>query len=147
MPIDQQDIYCDALAITGDTNSNNVVDHGGNTFHGIGNRAAYIPIYVTEQFADSGNDSTALVVFQSSQYVAFNSSITNTVIARIDTNSPVGLLAVPAMPPLGQDQQYSRLTTTVSGGNFSAGKITAFVTFDPDLVKNKAAGWTGPTTS
>lgn len=147
MPIDQQDIYCTDLAITGDTNSNNVIDHGGNTYHGIGPRQLYIPIHVTEVFADSGDNSTALVVFQSSQYVGFNSSITNTVIARIDTNSAVGLLACPIMPPLGQDQQYSRLTTTVSGGNFTTGKITAYVTPDPDLVKNKAVGWTGPATS
>lgn len=147
MPIDQQDLYCTDLPITGDTNSNNVVDHGANTYHGIGPSPLYIPIHVTEAFTDTDSNSTANIVFQSSQYVGFNSSVTNTVIAAIPTNAAVGLLACPIMPPLGQDQQYSRLTTVVSGGNFTAGKITAYVTPDPDLVKNKAKGWTGPSTS
>jgi hypothetical protein len=148
MPIDQQDIYCTDLAITGDTNSNNVIDHGANTFHGIGPRALYIPIYVTEQFADTNDNSSTNIVFQSSQYVGFNSSITNTVIGIIPTNAAVGLLCCPNMPPLGQDQQFSRLTTGPAvGGNFSAGKITAFVTADPDLVRQKTVGWTGPSTS
>lgn len=147
MAIDQNAIYCSGLAITGDTNSNNVIDHAANTYHGIGPRPLYIPIVVTEAFTDSGDNSTADVVFQSSQYEAFNSSITNTVIAKIGTNTATGLMAVPIMPPLGQDQRYSRLTTVVSGGNFSAGKISAWVTPDPDLVKNKPLGFTGPTTA
>lgn len=147
MAIDQNGIYCTALAITGDTNSNNVIDHGANTYHGIGPRPLYIPILVTEAFTDAGDNSTADVVFQSSRYEAFNSSITNTVIAKIGTNTATGLMACPIMPPLGQDQQYSRLTTVVSGGNFSTGKITAWLTPDPDLVKNKPLGYTGPSTS
>lgn len=149
MAIDQNGIYCDALAITGDTNSNNVIDHSANTYHGIGPRPLYIPILVTEQFADTGNNSTANVVFQSSQYEAFNSAITNTVIAKIDTNTATGLMAVPIMPPLGQSNRYSRLAFIVdsAAGNFSAGKVTAWVTPDPDLVKNKPLGYTGPSTS
>ena len=149
MAIDQNAIYADALAITGDTNSNNVIDHGANTYHGIGPRPLFIPILVTEAFTDTGNNSTALVVFQSSQYEAFNSSITNTVIAKIATNTATGLMAVPCMPPLGQDQRYSRLLFQIdsAAGNFSTGKVTAWVTPDPDLVKNKALGYTGPTTA
>ncbi len=147
MPIDQNEIYCSGLAITGDTNSNNVIDHGANTYHGTGPRPLYIPIVVTEAFTDTGDNSTADIVFQSSQYEAFNSSITNTVIAKIATNQATGLLAQPIMPVLGQDQRYSRLTTTVSGGNFSAGKISAWLTPDPDAWKPKPLGYTGPTTS
>lgn len=145
MPIDQQDLYCTDLAITGNTNSNNVIDHGGNTYHGIGPRALYIPIHVTTAF--TGGNTAGTVVFQSSQYVGFNSSVTNTTIADLPLNAAVGLLACPAMPPLGQDQQYSRLTFVNLGSNYSAGAITAYTTPDPDLVKNKAVGWTGPSTS
>jgi hypothetical protein len=147
MAMDQNGIYATALAITGDTNSNNVIDHGANTYHGIGPRPLYIPILVTEAFTDTGSNSTAEIVFQSSQYEGFNSSITNTVIASIPTNAATGLLACPIMPPLGQDQQYSRLTTVVSGGNFTAGKISAWISPDPDIVKNKVLGYTGPTTA
>lgn len=149
MAIDQNGIYATALAITGETNGNNVIDHGANTYHGIGPRPLYIPIMVTEQFADTGSNSVGYVVFQSSQYEAFNSSVTNTVIASIPTNAPVGMLAYPIMPPLGQDQRYSRLVFTVgeASGNFSAGKVTAWVSPDPDIVKNKPLGYTGPTTA
>lgn len=147
MPIDQQDIYCTDLAITGDTNSNNVIDHGGNTYHGIGPKPLYIPIMVTEAFTDSGNNSTAEIIFSSSQYVGINSSITNTTIGKIPTNAAVGMLACPIIPPLGQAAQYSQLSFVVSGGNFTTGKVTAYVTPDPDLVVNKPVGWVGPTTS
>lgn len=147
MPIDQNEIYCSGLAITGDTNSNNVIDHSANTYHGVGPRPLYIPLLVTEAFTDTGDNSTADIVFQSSQYEAFNSSITNTVIGKIATNQATGYIGFPIMPPLGQDQRYSRLTTVVSGGNFSTGKISAWVVADLDVWKAKALGYTGPTTS
>ena len=148
MPIDQLDVFSDAQAITSNTISTNVVSLGSAyTRHGVGPRPLYIVVQTTTQFADSGDNSSGTVIYQTSPYVGINSSITNTTIGTIATNSAVGDKIVALLPPVPGDNAFAALYFSMAGGDFSAGAVTAWVTPDPDLSSTKPAGWTGPSQS
>ncbi len=148
MPIDQLDVFCSTQAITANAISDNVIDIGSAyARHGVGPRPLYIVVQTTTLFADTGNNSTGSVLYQTSPYVGINSSITNTTIGTIATNSAVGDRIVALLPPVPGDNRYAALYFVMSGGDFSAGAVTAWVTPDPDLWAAKPAGWTGPTTA
>ena len=148
MPIDQLDYFSDAQAITAAAICSNVIDLAANTTrHGVGPRPLYIVVQTTTVFSDSGNNSSATVIYQTSPYVGINSSITNTTIGTIATNSAVGDRFVALLPPIPGDNRYAALYYDVAGGSFSTGAVTAWVTPDPDLQSFKAAGWTGPSQS
>jgi hypothetical protein len=134
-------------AITGDTNSD-IMPLSATRQFGCGARPLYIDGVCTVTFDDSSNNSSAVVVCQSSPYEAFNSSITNTTLMTIATNTTAGTRIGPvALPLLGADKAYLRLTTTVSGGNFSNGSITMWLTPDPQGWTAQPVGWTGPNLS
>ena len=146
MPIDQQDLFCTALAITGDTNASNIIDYGSaSTRQGTGPRPLYVQVHVTEAFTDSGNNSTAEVRLVCAPDVALTNTFTNTTLATIPTNAAIGKMAPVLLPGAGLNCQYASLVFVVSGGNFTTGKVTAYVTADPDDWSAKSKAWTGPT--
>jgi len=148
MPIDQQDVFSTAQAITANAISDNVIDlASAYTRHGTGPRPLYIVVQTTTQFADTGNNSTGTVIFQTDTAANMSVSNTNTTLGTIATNSAVGDRIVALLPPIPGDKRYMGLYYQMSGGDFSAGAVTAWITPDPDLWSAKPAGWTGPTTS
>jgi len=148
MAIDQDLLLCSAQAITGSAVSDNVIDTSAAASRpGTGPRPLYVDLRVTEAFTDSGNNSTADVIIQSSPYAALNSSLTNTTIGQIATNAAVGDRVIAMIPPSAVDKQYYGLYFSVAGGNFTTGKVTAWVTPDQDLRRDFTLGYTGPTTS
>ena len=151
MAIDLDMRFSNAQAITGSAISDNVIDLkvAGRNF-GTGPRPLYLDGRVTTAFTDTGNNSTADIIVQSSPYVALNSSLTNTTVGQIATNAAVGDRPAGwpiALPSLQGDKQYLGLYYSVSGGNFSTGAFTCWLTPDPDLWDAKAVGYTGPSTT
>lgn len=144
MAIDQLMLFYSNTAITGDTNSD-IIPLATTRQFGTGARPLYIDGRCIATFSDSDNNSTAVVVCQSSPYEAFNSSITNTTLMTIANNTVAGTRIGPiALPALGADKAFLRLTTVVSGGNFSTGTVTMWLTPDPEIWTAQPVGWTGP---
>jgi hypothetical protein len=147
MAIDQLMLLYSNTAITGAVNSDIIPLSAARQF-GTGARPLYIDGRVTVAFTDTGDNSSAVLIVQSSPYEAFNSAITNTTVLDIATNAAVGARLGPiALPALGANCAFLRLTTSVAGGNFTAGSITAWLTPDPELYTAQPVGWTGPSTS
>lgn len=146
MAIDQLMLLFSNTAITGDTNSD-IMDLGTTRQFGNGPVPLYLDVRCTVAFTDTGNNSTAVIQCQSSPYEAFNSSITNTTCATIPTNMAVGDRLLFQIPPLAADKRYFRVATVTSGGNFSTGSLTAWVTPNPEVYSAQPVGWTGPSLS
>lgn len=147
MPIDQLMLLFSNTSVVGDTNSD-IIDLATTRQFGLGATPLYLDGVCTVTFDDSGNNSTAVIQCQSSPYEAFNSSITNTTLITIATNTASGTRIGPVqIPPLAADKRYFRVSTVTSGGNFSNGSITLFVTPNPGIYSAQPVGWTGPSLS
>ncbi len=147
MPIDQLMLLFSNTSVVSDTNSD-IIPLSATRQFGNGAVPLYIDGVCTVTFDDSGNNSSAVVQCQSSPYEAFNSSITNTTMFTIATNTTSGTRLGPVqIPPLAADKAYFRVSTVTAGGNFSNGSITLFVTPNPGIYSAQPVGWTGPSTS
>ncbi len=145
-PIDQLMLFYSNTSITGAINSD-IIPLTTTRQFGTGARPLYIDGITTVVIANVGTDVTTLTV-QSSPYEAFNSSITNTVVGTIATNTAVNTRIGPfQLPPLSADKAFLRLATSVTGGNSMTGSITMFLTPDPYIWTAQPVGWTGPSTS
>lgn len=146
MSIDQLMLFYSNAAITGATNSD-IMPLGAARQFGTGARPLYIDGITTVVFVNTGTDTTTVTV-QSSPYVGFNSSITNTAVWTIPVNTAVNTRVGPiVLPPLGADKAFLRLATSVTGGNSVTGSLTMWLTPDPSLWTAQPVGWTGPSTS
>ncbi len=137
MLLDNQSIYSDAQAITGDAASTNSIDHG----------LASVPKHAAAAVhRDQGKgNKTKLFV---GVVEAFNNLTTLTISLQVDNDSAFGspktvaswviplaqLTAGARLPieqyPVGTDERYSRLFYDVTGTNPSTGKITAGVVYE-----------------
>ncbi len=146
MAIDQLGLFYSNAALTGATNSD-IVPLTTTRQFGTGARPLYIDGRVTVIMANTGTDTTTITV-QSSPYEAFNSSITNTVIATIASNAAVGTRIGPVvLPALAADKAFLRLASSVTGGNAVTGSVTMWLTPDPEIYTAQPVGWTGPNLS
>jgi len=149
MAIDQLMLFYSANSVVVATNSD-IIPLSATRQFGTGARPLYIDGRVTTTFSDSGSNSTGTITLQTCPYEAFNSSITNTVVGTIATNAAVGSRPTGwpiALPSLGANQAFLRLTTANAGGDFSTGAMTAWLTPDPEIWTAQPVGWTGPSTS
>jgi len=147
MPIDQLMKFSDEQALTsGTVESTNALDLKAAREFSNGARPLYLVCQVTTAFTDSGSDSTIAVTTETS---ADDSSYTASVqtIGTFAALSAVGTKLVVQLAPSLYNKRYLRLKYTAANGNLSTGKVTSYLTADPDLWTTFAAGYTGPSTS
>lgn len=142
MIMDAQLVFSENQAITASANSTNVIDLSDVRDIGIGEEL-WLGVQVTETFADSGSDSTVALSLITDDNAAMSSPATVRSLNTLAALTPAGTIYWYRIPPetLVAYQQYIALAYAVAGGNLSAGKITAFLTRDPQKTKNYANGY------
>lgn len=141
MIIDAHNQFCNAQAITANAASTNLLDLGSARDLGVGENM-YAVLCVTTAFTDSSSNSTGAVVLQSDDNSAFSSATDVQSLFTIATNAAVGTTYIARLQPMAVPERYVRLNFTMSGGDFSAGAVTAFLTHDVQKYISYADGIT-----
>jgi hypothetical protein len=129
---DNELTFSNGQTITGAAISSNIVDLGAAKDM-VPGRQPWVVAQLTEALTDSGNNSSISVIFQTDSLAAFNSATNVQTIGTFATNAAVGAKVVVPVPSVSTQEQYVGLYYDVAGGNFTTGKVTAFITFDPHL--------------
>ena len=138
MLMDKQTLFSEEQAITASAASANYIDLGVARNIGVG-EDLYLVLTVTEEFDDTGDDSTITPVLQTDDNSAFSSAVAVRTYDTLAANSPVGTKKIYRLDPVndaGTYEQYLRLYYTVAGGDLSAGKITAGLVCGVEAIKD-----------
>lgn len=128
MILDQNLLFSDAQAITAAADSTNILDLGKAAQNpGVGDQELYIFATVTEDFVDSGSDSTLEVKLTSG--ATDTPSGTERVLFTLPAVALAGTTLYAKFVPNGANEllQYHKLVYTPANGNLTSGKVTAGV--------------------
>lgn len=142
---DEETTFSEEQAITGSAISTNIIDLKAARTMGTGARPLFVVLKVTTAFTDSSDNSSATVILQTDSIEAFNSATNSQTLGTIATNAAIGDGFVMSIGPNAANERYLGVYYEVAGGNFTTGKVTTFITPDPDLYTARAKGYTGPT--
>lgn len=143
MLMDAELLFSEAQAITAAADSTNVVDLGVARDIGVGEEL-YIMVLVTTTLDDAGDDSTLTVSLVTDDNAALSSDAVVQELVTIPATTAAGTVYFFRLTPeiLEAYQRYIGLAYTLSGGNLSAGAITAGIVKDIQKYKDYASGFT-----
>lgn len=141
MILDAHNLFSDAQAITANAASTNLIDLGAARDIGTGENL-YCVLIVDTAFTDSGSNSTGAVTLQTDDNASFSSALDAQLLFTIATNAAAGTLYAARLAPGAINERYCRLNYVMSGGDFSAGAVTAFFTHDVQKYVSYADGIT-----
>lgn len=126
MMIDVLNMFSDGQAITASAASENVLDFGENGENCGEGTAVYLNIVVTEDFACGVAASLQVDLEDSADNAAYNDVLSSADIDKADLVKGKEILRVPLPDGL---RRYGRIYCNVTGGPFTAGKLSAFLTY------------------
>lgn len=129
MYLDAHNLFSDAQAITANAASTNYLDLGSARDIGVGENL-YLVVSVDTAFTDSSSNSTGAVILQSDDNSSFSSATNVATLATIATNAAAGVVYIARLPAIPTPERYLRLYYEMTGGDFSTGAVTAFLTHD-----------------
>jgi hypothetical protein len=139
MKLDSELMFSEAQSVTAAAASTNIIDL--SVARDIGNgENLYIGVLVTETMDDTGDDSTLAVALQTDDNASFSSATTLKTLTTLAALTAAGTIAYFRIDP-DDFERYIRLQYTPSGGDLSAGAITAFITKDIQNYKDYPSGF------
>lgn len=134
MAIDKNLRMSNQQAVTANATSTYAIAMSAVRNIGVG-RVPYVIVQVDgEVMADSGNNSNCTVYWQTDSIAAMNSATNTRTLGVFNTNSAIGTKIGPiALSPGEANEEFGCVYYSMGGGDLSAGKFTAYITFDPDL--------------
>jgi len=129
--------------VTADPVSTNIVDQAiANRDAGTG-RPLYLVTVVTTAFTDSGSNSTITVALQGDSTSTITPDATRDLFI-IPALAAAGDIFISPLHPRGNVEQYRYLQVkyTLTNGDLTTGKVTTFLTQDPQAWVAKANNYT-----
>lgn len=116
------------------SSSTNVIDlvHARNIGAG---KYMYLECLVTEDFTDSGNDSTLTITLETDNDSAMTSPTTLQTVAVIPAGSLVGTRFKSILPSTHDYKRYLSVKYTIANGDLTTGKVSTYLTDTDTLYK------------
>jgi hypothetical protein len=140
--VDAQLLFSDEQAVTSTAASTNYIDLGAVRDIGTG-EDLYVVCLVDVAMTDAGSDSTVAVALEGDSTTTFTPDGTQTLFsfAALSARGTVKIAKLsPGADPL--QYRYIQLKYTVSGGDLTTGKFTAYLTNNIDKYVAYADGFT-----